>query len=116
MSKYLKMLNLHMFDGAAAGGAEAGGSGDGAAEASAEPTVVYGKAEEGAEAGQDGTGTEEGEEGETEDLGAEFEELINGKYKQQFGDRVSGIIQNRFKNAQDYQGELQQWRDATAML
>ena len=48
--------------------------------------------------------------------GPEFEELINGKYKQQFGDRVSGIIQNRFKNAQDYQGELQQWRDATAML
>lgn len=116
MSKYLKMLNLHMFDGATAGGAEAGGSGEGAAEASAEPTVVYGKAEEGAEAGQGGTGTEEGEEEETEDLGAEFEELITGKYKQQFGDRVSGIIQNRFKNAQDYQGELQQWQDATAML
>lgn len=36
-----------------------------------------------------------------EDLSAKFEALIKGEYKQQFNDRVKGIIGDRMKNAND---------------
>lgn len=108
------MLHLHLFDGDGAG-AEAGAS-EGGAETSTEPTVVYGKTEEDGTEGQNGTDEGDGDEGEPEDLGAEFEELINGKFKAQFGNRVNSIIQNRFKNAENYQEQVSEWQEATAML
>ena len=37
----------------------------------------------------------------------EFEKLVKGKYKKQFGDRVQGILQERFKNNRDLSGRLE---------
>lgn len=114
-------LHLHMFDGGAAGGAEGGAEGAASTqESGAEPTVVYGKdpaaddstsqvgSDEGGD-GPDGNGSEE-------DIDAEFEELIKGKYKQQFDGRVHSIMQNRFKNAQDAKDVAAKWQGATAAL
>ena len=106
-----------MFDGAEGGaGAGEGGPGMGApgTEDLAEPRVEYGKAEAGSEGDNEPDAPENGNQG--SDLDAEFEELINGKYKEQFGGRVNGIMQNRFKNAQDYQAQVGEWSDATAIL
>ncbi len=109
-----------MFDGAEGGAAASDGGGQASgSEANAEQTVVYGKEEAGAEEGQNGTDEAnaegEGEEDEP-DLEAEFDELVKGKYKEQFGRRMSEGIQNRFKNQSNYQQQLSQWEDATAML
>lgn len=115
----IKQLHLHMFDGAAVGAASEGSEGASGTEANAEPTVVYGKAEAGAEDGQNGTDTqnaEGGDESNEPDLDAEFDELVKGKYKDQFGRRMSEGIHNRFKNQENYQQQLDQWSDATALL
>ena len=119
MKKDYINLHLHMFDGGAAGGAEGGG--DGAAstqESGAEPTVVYGKDpaadDSTSQVGSDEGGDDpDGNEPE-EDIDAEFEELIKGKYKQQFDGRVHSIMQNRFKNAQDVKDVAAKWQGATA--
>lgn len=115
-----KMLHLHMFDGAVGGAAASEGSeGASGSEANAETTVVYGKVEAGAAEGQNGTDTEDAEGEGTNiepNLDAEFDELVKGKYKEQFGKRMSEGIQNRFKNQSNYQKQLGQWEDATAML
>lgn len=121
MKKDYINLHLHMFDGGAAGGAEGGG--DGAAstqESGAEPTVVYGKDpaadDSTSQVGSDEGGDDpDGNEPE-EDIDAEFEELIKGKYKQQFDGRVHSIMQNRFKNAQDVKDVAAKWQGATAAL
>ena len=84
----LSTLHLHLFDGE-------GGAGDGQAgggEGVAEPEIVYGKADD---------GTDNGNAQEVivqENPDEDFENLINGKYKQQFGAKVQDIIQKRFKN------------------
>jgi hypothetical protein len=118
MSENLR-LHLHMFDGGAGASAGAGAEGAGSDGGEAQQ-VVYGKADEDTSQSQSGTdGGEEdnsSEEDEGEDLGAEFEELISGRFKDQFSDRVSGIIKNRFKNAQNYEQQVRGWQDATAML
>lgn len=117
---YIK-LHLHMFDGGAAGGAEGGAEGAASTQDSgAEPTVVYGK-EPAADDGTSQVGSDEGGDGPDgnepeEDIDAEFEELIKGKYKQQFDGRVHSIMQNRFKNAQDAKDVAAKWQGATAAL
>ena len=121
MKKDYINLHLHMFDGAAAGGTEGGAEGAASTqESGAEPTVVYGKepaAEDstGQVGSDDGGDDPDGKEPE-ENIDAEFEELIRGKYKQQFDSRVHGIMQNRFKNAQDAKDVNAAWQNATAAL
>lgn len=120
MKKDYINLHLHMFDGGAAGGAEGGAEGAASTqESGAEPTVVYGKpaaddstSQVGSDEGGDGPDGDELE----EDIDAEFEELIKGKYKQQFDGRVHSIMQNRFKNAQDAKDVAAKWQGATAAL
>lgn len=120
MKKDYINIHLHMFDGAAAGGAEGGAEGAASTQDSgAEPTVVYGK-DPAADDSTSQVGSDEGgddpEGTEPEDIDAEFEELIKGKYKQQFDSRVHGIMQNRFKNAQDAKDVAASWQKATAAL
>lgn len=120
MKKDYINLHLHMFDGGAAGGAEGGAEGAASTqESGAEPTVVYGDpaaddstSQVGSDEGGDGPDGDELE----EDIDAEFEELIKGKYKQQFDGRVHSIMQNRFKNAQDAKDVAAKWQGATAAL
>lgn len=119
--EFLKKLHTHMFDGEGGdGGAAAGTPQDGGAESTAEPTVVYGKAEaEGDDAGQ--VGTDEGEPGEDAQEGAtdpeaEFNELINGQYKDQFDAHVKNIMSQRFKNTEDYQETISSYDKAVAPL
>ena len=102
-----------MFDGE--GGATASTSAEGGVESTAEPTVVYGKAEAGEETGQDGTDTQT-EGTEEVDLDAEFDELIRGRYKQQYGNRVKDAIDTRFKNSADFEAQLRAYEEATAPL
>lgn len=121
MNKDLLNFHFHMFDGTAGAGgtASTSGEGAGATESTAEPTVVYGKAEASDEgAGQVGTDTNEGataQEAEV-DLDTEFEELINGKYKEQFGSRVQDTLQKRFKNSANFEKQLNDYKDALAPL
>jgi len=97
-------INLMLFDGAGAGGgaaAQAAG-GEGASAASQTQSsngkgtekVLYGKQPEGA--GQQSDSAEEGNV-ETPPTAEEFEEIINGRFKDLFGKRVQGIINERFK-------------------
>lgn len=119
----INKLHLHMFDeGVAMGSASSGSAAIGSASAGgseAGTQVVYGKEEPQAgnndlanhgsgEAGQPGV--------ETPDLTAEFNDLIAGKYKDQFGAKMQEAIQNRFKNSADYEGQVKQYADAVAPL
>lgn len=116
MKKDYINLHLHMFDGGAAGGAEGGAEGAASTqESGAEPTVVYGK-DPAADDSTSQVGSDEGGDDPGEDIDAEFEELIKGKYKQQFDGRVHSIMQNRFKNAQDAKDVAAKWQGATAAL
>ncbi|MEI3515948.1 MAG: hypothetical protein V8R50_01025 [Clostridia bacterium] len=118
---YIKNLHLHLFDGAPAGGTEGGAEGTASTQGSgAEPTVVYGK-DPAADDSTSQVGSDEGGDDPDgnelkEDIDAEFEELIKGKYKQQFDGRVHSIMQNRFKNAQDAKDVAAKWQGATAAL
>ena len=122
--------HLHMFDGDAGGstGGSIGASAPGSAETTAtasspsgenqQPQVIYGKADVEAE-GSSQVGSDNGDAStpnETPDLDAEFDELIKGKYKKQFGDRMQQGIQNRFKNSADYEGQVNQMNEAVAPL
>lgn len=122
--------HLHMFDGDAGGstGGSIGASAPGSAETTAtasspsgenqQPQVIYGKADVEAE-GSSQVGSDDGDAStpnETPDLDAEFDELIKGKYKKQFGDRMQQGIQNRFKNSADYEGQVNQMNEAVAPL
>lgn len=108
-----------MFDDGAAettGGASAGDLGAGT-------QVVYGREESGADNNDlashgSGDGSQPGVEtgAEVPDLTAEFDELIQDKYKEQFGAKVQEIIKNRFKHNTDYEGQVNQYKDAVAPL
>jgi hypothetical protein len=117
-----------MFDGGGApGGAGAAGTGaaastDGAS--SSQPEVVYGKDEDESTtnndvgdhgSGSDRDGVEKASSSEP-DLDAEFEKLIKGQYKEQYGARVQQALSNRFKNQADYEGQVSQYQDALKPL
>lgn len=124
-----RKYHLHLFDGEGGStGGSMGASTPGGAETttasspsgeSQQPQVIYGKADVEAE-GNDHVGSDpDGEASapnETPDLDAEFDELIKGKYKKQFGDRMQQGIQNRFKNSTDYEGQVNQYNEAVAPL
>ena len=115
MRDVLFPMNLQLF---AEGGAPSGdGGGEGAgvtAQAAAVQTkgaksnplanVVYGKqAQESAPAAEV---QKEPEQQPTVDLDAEFEELIKGKYKDQYGKRVQNTVQQRLKGAKETEDRL----------
>ena len=112
------VLNLHLHDGAAAaGGAGEGTGGEGAspAQSSANQKVVYGKAEGSAPEGQTGTQNDpqagvatgnEGAQSQQRDLGAEFDQMIKGEYKDIYRQRMQSALDRRFKNQEDLQGQV----------
>lgn len=115
-------MNLHLFDGAAAGasGGDAGSAGSNAGFANQgerQPEkVVYGiqdadPATEGDPGYQEDTKTQQ--EQTPVDKGQAFEDMIKGEYKEQFDARVKSILDRRFKQ----QNELQQYKkDADEVL
>ena len=52
----------------------------------------------------------------TADIDAEFEELIKGRYKEQFGKRTQNIINQRFRAAKNTQENLESLQSAIAPL
>lgn len=100
-----------MFDGGEGEGASTSEGG-----ASDVSTVVYGKQPEDTEgAGQVGADTN-GDDAQSADLNAEFEELIKGKFKEQYGSHVKSAIDSRFKNQSDNQELVNAYQEATAPL
>lgn len=112
--------HLHIFDGegvGAEGGMSAQSIGSSASTSTESPRIVYGKATEGDEEGNSQVGSDNGgASAPSPNLDAEFDELIKGKYKEQFNSRMQNGIQNRFKNAADYEGQVNQYADAVAPL
>lgn len=112
MNNIKDSLHFHMFDDGGAGEGASSSEG-GAADVS---TVVYGKQPEDTEgAGQVGADTN-GENAQGADLNAEFEELIKGKFKEQYGSHVKSAIDSRFKNQSDNQELVNAYQEATAPL
>lgn len=94
-------LDLRLFDGGAAGaagaGAGEGGTGVQAADAGQQTGVKHGAAQQGAAAAPAaGEGT-----GQAADRRAEFRALIEGEYKELFGEEVQGIMRKRLKATED---------------
>lgn len=108
--EYLSNLHTLMFDGE--GGTA--GAPEGATDATSTETVEYGLPEDGAEDSQDGTDTDGQED--TPDLQAEFDELIRGQYADQFQNAVQGIMEQRFRNTENYQETISSYEQATAPL
>ena len=121
--------HLHLFDGE--GGGAAGTSAPGITTGSAsspsgesqQPQVVYGKADVEPQGKSSQVGSDEGAASAPDgpadpdkDLDAEFEALIKGPYKEQFSARMQQGIQNRFKNAADYEGQVSQYAEAVGPL
>lgn len=116
MRDVLFPMNLQLFaEGGAPSGDGGAGQGTGVtAQAAAVQTkgaksnplanVVYGKqAQESAPAAEV---QKEPEQQPTVDLDAEFEELIKGKYKDQYGKRVQNTVQQRLKGAKETEDRL----------
>ena len=108
-------INLRLFDGAGAGGSVAALSeaGEGASAASqkmspsgkgAGEKVLYGKQP------IDESNTESASQAENEKVPTmeEFEELIKGKYKDMFTQKVQGIINERFKSAKQNENAIKE--------
>lgn len=115
-------FDLSMFDGAAAG--SDGGEGGPASHSSGEDSgqeVVYGKQSDGKADGDEGEGSDDqvaaGQDDSTEeDADSEFEELIKGKFKEQYGKHVQDAINHRFKNQQDLNAEIDDMNDSLTPL
>ena len=122
------ILNWHLFEG------EGGGEGLGAeasawaesiglteysqsrqpnSESDSKPRTEYGKSKDERGAGQVGSDNVE-----KEDLEAEFAKLVGkgGKFHDLYGQKVSGAIQDRFKNQADLQGQVDQIADDLSPL
>jgi hypothetical protein len=133
MKEIKTMLDFHLFDGDGAGDG-AGANGDGlGAEASAfmreigmdpsedattgpESTVVYGL---GDEPEGFGSGSQLGTDTQAQvDPEAEFAELIGkgGRFEHIYGQHVANAVNQRFKNAADWQGRVNAYDDALAPL
>ena len=116
MKENLK-LNFYRFDGeGGAPGAASEGSGQ---EASApaqsdRKTVVYGREDMGgaSQVGSDNTG------GQAIDLEAEFAQMVGkgGRFHDIYGQKVSETVQNRFKNQQNLQAEMDDMNEGLAPL
>ena len=125
-----KKYHLHMFDGEGAEGASVStgtaqtASSVGETSAESAPRVEYGKATEdaipirqvGSDNSKSSANDSKGTNDTTPNLDKEFDELIKGKYKEQFGARMQEGIQNRFKNSQDYEVQVGQYQETIAPL
>ena len=118
MKNFIFPMNLQLFaEGGAAASGEGGGEGTGVtAQAAAVQTpkgvksnplagVMYGKQKESAPAAEVQKDTETKTET-PPDLDAEFEELIKGKFKDQYGKRVQDTVQKRLKGAKETEDRL----------
>lgn len=136
MRELKRMLDFHLFDGDGAGDG-AGSEGDGfGAEASAfmkeigmdpsedatielEPTTVYG-IDDGSEGSESGSqlGTDTQAQVQQKDPAAEFAELIGkgGRFEQIYGQHVANAVNQRFKNAENWQGKVNAYDDALTPL
>ena len=116
MRDFLFPMNLQLFaEGGAPSGDGGAGQGTGVtaqdaavqtkgAKSNPLANVVYGKqAQESAPADEV---QKEPEQQPTVDLDAEFEELIKGKYKDQYGKRVQNTVQQRLKGAKETEDRL----------
>ena len=109
-------LNLHRFDGGEGGASDSGTAnveGNQVEDSnSGEPQeVVYGKQPE---KGSDGS--KDGEDKSGDDLNARFDELIKGEFKDVYSQRISDTINQRFKNQNDFQQELESYDEALMPL
>lgn len=116
MRDVLFPMNLQLFAEGGAPSGDGGGEGTGVtAQAAAVQTkgaksnplanVVYGKQKESAPAAEVQKDAAPKEEPKV-DLDAEFEELIKGKYKDQYGKRVQNTVQQRLKGAKETEDRL----------
>ncbi len=109
-------LNLHRFDGGEGGASDSGTAnveGNQVEDSnSGEPQeVVYGKQpEKGSE------GSKDSEDKSGDDLNARFDELIKGEFKDVYSQRISDTINQRFKNQNDFQQELESYDEALMPL
>ena len=117
MRDVLFPMNLQLFAEGGAPSGDGGGEGTGVtAQAAAVQTkgaksnplanVVYGKQKESAPAAEVQKETAVTKEEPTVDLDAEFEELIKGKYKDQYGKRVQNTVQQRLKGTRETEDRL----------
>lgn len=117
MRDVLFPMNLQLFAEGGAPSGDGGGEGTGVtAQAAAVQTkgaksnplanVVYGKQKESAPAAEVQKETAVPKEEPTVDLDAEFEELIKGKYKDQYGKRVQNTVQQRLKGSKETEDRL----------
>lgn len=116
--KKMNIINLTMFDGGegsgagsagAAGQSGAGAEGQAAAgmDGAVKGRVEYGVGEaSGPETAMQSTSAA-GNDGETPDLKAEFESLINGKFKDQYNQNVQKIVKSRLRGQSKMQERLQ---------
>ena len=116
MSDVLFPMNLQLFAEGGAPSGDGGGEGTGVtaqaaavqmkgAKSNPLANVVYGKQKESAPAAEvqkDAVPKEEPK----ADLDAEFDELIKGKYKDQYGKRVQNTVQQRLKGAKETEDRL----------
>lgn len=99
------ILDFHLFEGE--GGGEAGATASQPGSTQDTKTIQYGKSTgEGQANSQVGTDNGTG----ASDLNAEWEALTGkgGKFHDLLGQRVSGAVQERFKNQADLQGQIDQ--------
>lgn len=99
------ILDFHLFDGE--GGGEVGATASQPGSTQDTKTIQYGKSTgEGQANSQVGTDNGTG----ASDLNAEWEALTGkgGKFHDLLGQRVSGAVQERFKNQADLQGQIDQ--------
>ena len=116
MKDFIFPMNLQLFAEGGAPSGDGGGEGTGVtAQAAAVQTkgaksnplagVVYGKQKESAPAAEVQKDAAPKEEPKV-DLDAEFEELIKGKYKDQYGKRVQNTVQQRLKGSKETEDRL----------
>lgn len=117
-----RVMDLHLFDGAAAPAGE--GEGSQADQGPATPTgreslknVVYGKDPQGqqTEPAQQSAGSQAPFAGSTEDSAQAdpaqvFEEMIKGQYKDQFQNKVQSILDRRFKSMNDQKAQIDEYK------
>lgn len=108
------ILDFHLFDG------EGGGEGAGEAASTSESKQDVTKIQYGKSVGEDQAPRQVGSDngGQAEDLEAEFAALIGkgGKFHELYGQKVSSVIQDRFKNQADLRGQVDQINEKLSPL
>lgn len=108
------ILDFHLFDG------EGGGEGAGETASTSEAKQDVTKIQYGKSVGEDQTPRQVGSDngGQAEDLEAEFAALIGkgGRFHDIYGQKVSGVIQDRFKNQADLRGQVDQINEKLSPL